>query len=143
MGAGESRLLPAAGRENRRGRLHGGHGCNHIYRSFYRGQQRGWHHPHGAAHTQHPNECALRVDRPVHLVQGGGRHAGARGHHPAIRAAIGALERAKADMQAAAHDFGGHRVDAIAACDAAIAQLRLALQYANNPAGTPTAPPNP
>jgi hypothetical protein len=72
-----------------------------------------------------------------------GQHPGTRGHHPAIRAAIGALERAKADMQAAAHDFGGHRVDAIAACDAAIAQLKLALQYANNPAGTPTAPPNP
>jgi hypothetical protein len=72
-----------------------------------------------------------------------GPHPGARGHHPAIRAAIGALERAKADMQAAAHDFGGHRVDAIAACDAAIAQLRLALQFANNPSETPTAPPNP
>jgi hypothetical protein len=72
-----------------------------------------------------------------------GQHPGSKGHHPAIRMAIAALERAKADMQAAAHDFGGHRVDAIAACDAAIAQLRLALQYANNPAGTPTAPPNP
>jgi hypothetical protein len=72
-----------------------------------------------------------------------GMHPGAKGHHPAIRMAINALERAKADMQAAAHDFGGHRVDAIAACDAAIAQLKLALQYANNPAGTPTAPPNP
>jgi hypothetical protein len=72
-----------------------------------------------------------------------GQHPGARGHHPAIRAAIGALERAKADLQAAAHDFGGHRVDAIAACDNAIAQLKLALQYANIPSGTPTAPPNP
>src|SRR5579859_6506846 len=69
-----------------------------------------------------------------------------RGRHPAIRAAISALERAKADMQAAAHDFGGHRVDAIAACDAAIAQLKLALQYANaNSAGgeTPAPPGNP
>jgi hypothetical protein len=64
-----------------------------------------------------------------------------RGHHPAIRAAIAALERAKADMQAAAHDFGGHRVDALAACDNAIAQLRLALQYANaNPAAPGGAP---
>ena len=34
-------------------------------------------------------------------------------------------------MQAASHDFGGHRVDAINACDTAIAQLQLALQYAN------------
>jgi hypothetical protein len=81
---------------------------------------------------------------PVPTAPGApGQHPGARGRHPAIRMAINALERAKADMQAAAHDFGGHRVDAIAACDAAIVQLKLALQYANNPAGTPTAPPNP
>lgn len=49
--------------------------------------------------------------------------------HPEIRKAITALERAKYDMQHAAHDFGGHRVAAVAACDNAIAQLRLALQY--------------
>ncbi|MFZ0826139.1 MAG: hypothetical protein WAO02_01825 [Verrucomicrobiia bacterium] len=49
--------------------------------------------------------------------------------HPAIHHAIHALEAAKKDMQAAAHDFGGHRVDALAACDNAIAQLKLALQY--------------
>jgi len=50
-------------------------------------------------------------------------------HHPAIRAAIRALERAKADMKAADHDFGGHRVAALKECDAAIEQLKLALQY--------------
>ena len=49
--------------------------------------------------------------------------------HPAIRSAIEALEQAKADMQHAAHDFGGHRVAAIKACDEAIKQLREALQY--------------
>jgi hypothetical protein len=52
--------------------------------------------------------------------------------HPEIRHAIRALEAAKKDMQAAAHDFGGHRVDALAACDNAIAQLKLALQYDKN-----------
>jgi hypothetical protein len=52
--------------------------------------------------------------------------------HPAIRRAIRDLELAKKDMQGAAHDFGGHRVDAIAACDNAIAQLKLALQYDKN-----------
>jgi hypothetical protein len=51
--------------------------------------------------------------------------------HPAIHAAIRALERAKDDMQHAAHDFGGHRADALAECDRAIVQLKLALQYAN------------
>jgi hypothetical protein len=65
-------------------------------------------------------------------------HSGTRGHHPAIRAAIAALERAKAEMQAAAHDYGGHRADALAACDTAIAQLKLALQYVN--ANAPSAP---
>jgi len=49
--------------------------------------------------------------------------------HPEIRKAITALERAKYDMQHASHDFGGHRVAALAACDKAIEQLRLALQY--------------
>lgn len=58
-------------------------------------------------------------------------HGQGRHFHPAIRAAIRALERAKADMQAASNDFGGHREQAITACDNAIAQLRLALQYAN------------
>jgi hypothetical protein len=72
-----------------------------------------------------------------------GLHQGGKGHHQAIRAAIISLERAKAEMQAAAHDFGGHRVDAIAACDAAIAQLRLAVQYAKESPATPTAPPSP
>ena len=49
--------------------------------------------------------------------------------HPEIRKAIAALERAKYDLQHAAHDFGGHRADALAATDKAIEQLRLALQY--------------
>ncbi|HZE07983.1 MAG TPA: hypothetical protein VE110_04425 [Gemmatimonadaceae bacterium] len=49
--------------------------------------------------------------------------------HPEIRRAITALESAKKDLQRANHDFGGHRVDALAACDKAIYQLKLALQY--------------
>ena len=53
-------------------------------------------------------------------------------HHPAIHAAIKALEKAKAEMQAAAHDFGGHRAEALAQCEKAIEQLRLALQYDKN-----------
>ena len=50
-------------------------------------------------------------------------------HHPAIRRAIFALKAAEADMQHADHDFGGHRVAAMAACDQAIAQLQDALKY--------------
>ena len=50
-------------------------------------------------------------------------------HHPMIRAAIRALERAKEEMKEAAHDYGGHRVEAIEACERAITQLRKALEY--------------
>lgn len=50
-------------------------------------------------------------------------------HHPAIRRAIGALEAARADLQRANHDFGGHRVAAMDAIDRALEQLRLALQF--------------
>lgn len=49
--------------------------------------------------------------------------------HPRISRAIEALEDARAYMREAAHDFGGHRVEAIRATDEAIRQLRLALAY--------------
>jgi F0F1-type ATP synthase epsilon subunit len=52
-----------------------------------------------------------------------------RERHPEIRAAIRALERAKRRLEAANHDFGGHRVEALAAVNKAIEQLRVALQY--------------
>lgn len=48
--------------------------------------------------------------------------------HPAIHAAIRSLEKARDELQHAAHDFGGHRVAALASCDKAIADLQLALQ---------------
>jgi F0F1-type ATP synthase membrane subunit b/b' len=56
----------------------------------------------------------------------------AKERHPKIRQAIKALENAKADLNAAAHDFGGHRVDALAAVDKAIEQLNLCLQFDKN-----------
>jgi len=49
--------------------------------------------------------------------------------HPEINRAMVALERAKFHLQRAAHDFGGHRVAAIAAIDRALVQLRRALRY--------------
>jgi hypothetical protein len=49
--------------------------------------------------------------------------------HPEIREAIEALRRAKAHMEHAAHDFGGHRVDPIRATDEAIHQLEICLKY--------------
>ena len=53
----------------------------------------------------------------------------AAGQHPEIEAALTALQNAKMHLQQAAHDFGGHRVDAIHAIDEADHQLRICLQY--------------
>ena len=49
--------------------------------------------------------------------------------HPRIRQAIGALQNARYDLVHAAHDFGGHKNDAIAAVDHAIEQLNICLGY--------------
>jgi hypothetical protein len=53
----------------------------------------------------------------------------AAGKHPQIEAALHALSNAKEHLEHAAHDFGGHRVDAIRAIDEADRQLRICLQY--------------
>jgi hypothetical protein len=53
----------------------------------------------------------------------------AAGRHPQIHAALEALQRAKMHLQEAAHDFGGHRADAIHAIDEAQRQLEICLQY--------------
>ncbi len=49
--------------------------------------------------------------------------------HPQIREALAALRRAKEYMEHAAHDFGGHRVEAIEATNQAIKQLELCLKF--------------
>lgn len=50
-------------------------------------------------------------------------------NHPKIREAIAALEAAKAEMQQANGDFGGHKTEAIEAINNALKRLRLALQF--------------
>jgi hypothetical protein len=49
--------------------------------------------------------------------------------HPEIHDALAALRRAKEHMEHAAHDFGGHRVEALRATDEAIRQLEICLKY--------------
>jgi hypothetical protein len=49
--------------------------------------------------------------------------------HPEIREAIASLRRAREHLDHAAHDFGGHRVEAIKATDEAIRQLQLCLEF--------------
>ncbi len=52
-----------------------------------------------------------------------------RAMHPRIAHAIEALRDARAYLESAPHDFGGHKADAIRATDNAIRELNLALQY--------------
>ena len=49
--------------------------------------------------------------------------------HPEIHEALAALHRAKDHIEHAAHDFGGHRVEALKATDEAIHQLDICLKY--------------
>jgi hypothetical protein len=49
--------------------------------------------------------------------------------HPRIRAAIQELEQAIRYMDAAPHDFGGHKAAAIQSSRQAIVELRQALAY--------------
>ena len=51
------------------------------------------------------------------------------GEHPRIARAIRELEDAVRYLEAAPHDFGGHKTQAIADSRAAIASLNLALPY--------------
>lgn len=52
-----------------------------------------------------------------------------KAQHPRLAHAIRALEGAIEYMEAAPHDFGGHRAAALQDSKKALEQLRLALQY--------------
>lgn len=49
--------------------------------------------------------------------------------HPRLAAAIAALKDARAYLEAAPHDFGGHKADAIRSTNQAIRDLNEALRY--------------
>ena len=49
--------------------------------------------------------------------------------HPAIRKAIKEIEAARKHLEEAGHDFGGHKVEAMKACDEAITQLKEAEKF--------------
>ena len=53
----------------------------------------------------------------------------AAGRHPQIQEALQALRNARAHLMEAAHDFHGHKADAIKATDEAIRQLEICMQY--------------
>ena len=64
------------------------------------------------------------------IVMGGLTFAIGQGRHPHIRAAVNALEAAQQELKEAAHDFCGHRKDALRDTDAALRQLRFAMECA-------------
>src|SRR5277367_4236016 len=49
--------------------------------------------------------------------------------HPEIHDALNSLRHAREHLEHAAHDFGGHRVEALRATDEAIRQLEICLKY--------------
>lgn len=67
--------------------------------------------------------AATPAAAPSPMAQKGGEQ------HPHIRAALHELREARRELETAAHDFGGHRKEAIEAVDNAIKQLQEALQY--------------
>lgn len=50
-------------------------------------------------------------------------------NYPKTRAAISSLEAARAELERADGDFGGHKKDAIDSIDKALKEMRLALQF--------------
>ncbi len=55
--------------------------------------------------------------------------AGQAGDHPRLKAAIVNLENAIDYLQKAPSTFGGHKANAIDACQRAVNQLKLAMAY--------------
>jgi hypothetical protein len=66
---------------------------------------------------------------PAAAVQPAAAPAALPEPHPEIREAMESLRRAKDHLEHAAHDFGGHRVEAIKAIDESLHQLQECLKY--------------
>ncbi|MFI4923411.1 MAG: hypothetical protein ACHP6J_06835 [Burkholderiales bacterium] len=49
--------------------------------------------------------------------------------HPEMKHALHALERAKGDLENAAHDYGGHRAKALQLTQQAIEEVKAGLAY--------------
>jgi hypothetical protein len=82
---------------------------------------------HAAPNTAKVTPAATAT--PAAVPETPAANASAPEKHPEIRDAMEALHRAKEHLEHAAHDFGGHRVDAIHAIDEAQHQLEICLKY--------------
>jgi hypothetical protein len=73
--------------------------------------------------SRKPNSTATEINAPAEPPGAGGREP-----HPRIYNAISALGAAEGDLQNAAHDYCGHRVEALQAVQSALSQLKSAVQ---------------
>jgi hypothetical protein len=76
-----------------------------------------------------PASAKATVTATAALPAAPAANASAPEKHPEIRDALNSLHHAKEHLEHAAHDFGGHRVDAIRAIDEAQRQLEICLKY--------------
>ena len=82
----------------------------------------------GFALTFSVNTPAAPAPKPAPAAAGAAA-APAPEPHPEIREALESLRKARFRLDHAAHDFGGHRVEALRATDEAIKQLQICLQF--------------
>ena len=68
----------------------------------------------------------------VTVLTGGFLMGRARADQPHMQAALGHLESAKSELEAASADKGGHRTKAIELVDDAIAQVQRGIEFARN-----------
>jgi hypothetical protein len=118
-----------------------GHHIHHAYRLLRRAH---YVLVHGCRRLGGHREAALRqVDMGINelrlaiaaghgalpaIAEGGGIKATPGQLHPYMHDALRQCREAKAELAAATHDFGGHRVKASQHVDAAIAQLEQAVK---------------
>jgi hypothetical protein len=68
--------------------------------------------------------------KPAQAAPHAGQGKGEAAKHPRLHEAMRSLEVAKKHLEAAPHDFGGHRTKAIEHINAALEECRAALEYA-------------
>jgi len=79
-------------------------------------------------HLQKALQCDSKSSTGDEVLDSEPTSSNAGERHPNINRAIGALGSAEGDLQNAAHDYCGHRVEALEAVRAALNQLRLAIE---------------
>jgi hypothetical protein len=82
----------------------------------------------GAAYAQTEPPKPAEQSRPAHgTPQTASPASAAKEDHPKMEAALKALDHARSSLEAADHDFQGHRVKALEAVNRASAEIREGL----------------